>query len=374
MLTEQEKRDISLLTQYSDSPLHQDVIRQNILVFDDINRCLESHHINEADFVLIKSLIGHLKSDDLNDHLRKLVVAREKTDIDAFETQLDIKNPQIYEEAIKLRNIWKNITSLNFINSQSNDRTSAKTKWQKIAYMFSESSLSLKSQYWKEGYNQGEKGKTAWEDVWQSSKTNLPFIEWCDRVGIEDLSVDYFDDAKRERLKTEIKDGLIKYALTNEEVSTNTDDNELSHYICALSLDKELFIIDHMSVDGNGAAIHHSSLLSGAPVLFAGELKIHQGQLSEITMRSGHYKPKESDLRKLLSFLHLRGVKLSNVSLFDGHQNKFSDNAKEFLLRRNPYTLFQNSQQQSWKVSQESQTDAQENNNQKASNDSISLT
>jgi hypothetical protein len=58
---------------------------------------------------------------------------------------------------------------------------------------------------------------------------------------------------------------------------------------------------------------HHSSFLSGAPVLAAGEIKVRHGGLLAVTNNSGHYKPDALRHYNVLLYLQYSGINLARV-------------------------------------------------------------
>jgi hypothetical protein len=60
---------------------------------------------------------------------------------------------------------------------------------------------------------------------------------------------------------------------------------------------------------------HHSSFLAGMPVAGAGEWKVTNGKLEEITNKSGHYRPGPVQMINTLKELRRRGTKLGTVKL-----------------------------------------------------------
>jgi hypothetical protein len=60
---------------------------------------------------------------------------------------------------------------------------------------------------------------------------------------------------------------------------------------------------------------HHSSFLGGAEVAAAGELKVENGKLKEVTAKSGHYEPTPKHTRQLLAVLHEHNVPLHGVQV-----------------------------------------------------------
>jgi hypothetical protein len=65
---------------------------------------------------------------------------------------------------------------------------------------------------------------------------------------------------------------------------------------------------------------HHSSLLGGDPVAAAGEIKVDKGVVKMASIKTGHYKAGEDNLRQLIRVFFKRGVSL-NFEVRD-HENK----------------------------------------------------
>lgn len=77
---------------------------------------------------------------------------------------------------------------------------------------------------------------------------------------------------------------------------------------------------------------HHSSFLSGKPVLFAGELRVAQGVINYINSMSGHYRPSTQDLLKAVTLLRDKyGCDLTRIRVEDGAANTKWPTAAEFL-------------------------------------------
>ena len=60
---------------------------------------------------------------------------------------------------------------------------------------------------------------------------------------------------------------------------------------------------------------HHSSLLAGSNVAGAGEMRVLQGKLVQISNKSGHYAPAAAHFIQVLYMLQKRGVSLFGVKL-----------------------------------------------------------
>lgn len=63
------------------------------------------------------------------------------------------------------------------------------------------------------------------------------------------------------------------------------------------------------------ALFHHSSFLGGLPTAGAGDWKVKDGSLKEITNKSGHYKPDAISVQQTLQELQDSGVPLGGVDL-----------------------------------------------------------
>ncbi len=70
----------------------------------------------------------------------------------------------------------------------------------------------------------------------------------------------------------------------------------------------------HASAHSVGSR-HHSSLLAGASVAGAGEMRVLQGKLIEISNKSGHYAPAAAHFLQVFYVLQKRGVSLFNTKV-----------------------------------------------------------
>ena len=81
----------------------------------------------------------------------------------------------------------------------------------------------------------------------------------------------------------------------------------------------EIFVVSttnevHMASHKVGK-YHHSSLLAGNDVAMAGEVRVENGRIKELTGKSGHYRPTRQNLVQFLHWLEKDGVPLD----FDVH-------------------------------------------------------
>eukprot|EP00947_MAST-08B_sp_MAST-8B-sp1_P004389 g4389.t1 len=82
-----------------------------------------------------------------------------------------------------------------------------------------------------------------------------------------------------------------------------------------LRVEDGLFVADHVL-----NKFHHSSIFAGKPVDFAGELRATGGRIEVLVNKSGHYKPGQEEVLKMLVYLRDRGVSIDtfDVVFIDG--------------------------------------------------------
>lgn len=117
--------------------------------------------------------------------------------------------------------------------------------------------------------------------------------------------VEYLDDAQRVDYRLYFRDGRIcKFNGRPFDTSTMVSHEAAGVAMYVLSPDKEFY-----AAEGVVSQRHHSSLLAGAPVMAAGELKTDgNGKLQWISASSGHYKPTIQHLRNAVAALADNGI------------------------------------------------------------------
>lgn len=122
--------------------------------------------------------------------------------------------------------------------------------------------------------------------------------------------VAYLDEQQRQQYKLTVHNGKI-YDAKGELFDT-------ASAATVLGGGKAIFVMDH---DGNMYAstshavgkFHHSSFLAGQPVAAAGEIEVHNGEVTVVNRKSGHYRPTESQLNQVAE--HLGSLGLSNFAI-----------------------------------------------------------
>jgi hypothetical protein len=125
--------------------------------------------------------------------------------------------------------------------------------------------------------------------------------------------VQYLSAAEREQYRLFVKDGRLYHA--SDGTPFDTGDAASLHQ----GQGQAIFVMDeygniYASTKHEFASFHHSSFLSGQPVAGAGEIKVKNGSIVEITDRSGHYRPAPPYLDQVLNQLKHDGVDTSTIT------------------------------------------------------------
>lgn len=170
--------------------------------------------------------------------------------------------------------------------------------------------------------------------------SSLQFVQ-----AIKLLSVDYLQsDQERQPYLLAIDKGLIKQAgkpFDTTQMSTAFSGAGSAIYV--LSPDGLMYSGSHKV-----SKFHHSSFLAAADAAGAGELKVTNGKISEISNKSGHYRPGIPQLVQTLEFLQSKGVDLADIKKVNvagvsktskkSSLESWKGDAKEFL------TMYKNDQ------------------------------
>ncbi|OFZ51739.1 MAG: hypothetical protein A2381_18585 [Bdellovibrionales bacterium RIFOXYB1_FULL_37_110] len=100
------------------------------------------------------------------------------------------------------------------------------------------------------------------------------------------------------------------YSTDMAQIIVDDEIKSSSYAIFVISKDGELLISNF----AKNNEFHHSSLVGGEEVWFAGEIKIQNGVLIEVNNYSGHYRTHERYLKKLLEFFKAKNVPLRNYT------------------------------------------------------------
>ncbi len=125
-------------------------------------------------------------------------------------------------------------------------------------------------------------------------------------------TVKYLTDAEKEAAKLTIKDGQLFDSKGNLFDTSN-----------ATTWDGKKSAIFVMDEQGNMYAskfqkvgtYHHSTLGQGLPVSMAGEIKVTNGLIVDISNQSGHYMPAPSLMNDAMGALRDQGINLTNTNI-----------------------------------------------------------
>lgn len=123
-------------------------------------------------------------------------------------------------------------------------------------------------------------------------------------------NVRYFSPAERAGFEIVHRQGLF-FDVAGKELNSAFDAESLAFEDALLVIDKDfrMFIL----VGEERGRFHHSSLVAGEDVLFAGTVAFLDGRIRLLTDSSGHYKPEPWRTPALLRELRDRGVDLSKL-------------------------------------------------------------
>jgi hypothetical protein len=180
--------------------------------------------------------------------------------------------------------------------------------------------IILKQGYWQEALLPTHPYGPDVEDyfgAWSMSKRiTCSFEDWINLKAPHlrpSTSVAYLSDAERIEFEVEIHGGkVISHGSPLDSLKYATSSKE-PYAIYVISCDNKMYIGPY-----DTARFHHSSFLSGAPVIGAGQIQTAaDGSILVISSKSGHYKPSAMQLLNTFQFLESKGVDLSTVALIE---------------------------------------------------------
>lgn len=125
-------------------------------------------------------------------------------------------------------------------------------------------------------------------------------------------TVKYLTDAEKEAAKLTITDGKLfdsKGNLFDTSNATTWDGKKSAIFV--MDEQGNIFASKYQEV----GLFHHSSLGQGLPVSMAGEIKVVNGVIVDISNQSGHYMPTPSFMNSAMNALRDQGVDLANANI-----------------------------------------------------------
>jgi hypothetical protein len=172
-------------------------------------------------------------------------------------------------------------------------------------------------------------------DASRAAKGQAPVTDqmWKDNVA----TTQYMNDAQREEHQMHFTAGTDGTGAQNAKLGGESLEEGRKH-IFVMDGEGQVFAKGAQSAlnerDDTGRSVHthHSSFLAGEDVAGAGEMSVNrQGFVTEITDRSGHYKPGEQQTTQTLDELENKGVNLDNVKFtMDRGEDKTKGMANEY--------------------------------------------
>lgn len=200
--------------------------------------------------------------------------------------------------------------------------------------------------------------KLKWTEETDSGKTSLGFDEWNKKQ--DDSVIERFkgsslpltfeewkaqqddsilndpapfillDEKSREIYRTICDSGMLTRNLKTLDTSFDKTLHSGNGYaIFVIGPDQDLYTGSHI-----GGVFHHSSFLGEGAVMAAGEIKTNKnGQITELSSKSGHYRPTDKENQFMLNYFKNRGADLSKLQFTaygtNGQTEKY--NAAKYL-------------------------------------------
>ena len=164
----------------------------------------------------------------------------------------------------------------------------------------------------------------------------LPFSQILDRLhlmwnsGLFTGDFNYLNSDQRMQYLLIVKTGQLYNHSSGGKFDTGTTWGNASRS-SAFAMDCDERIYSTGDASGVGINWNHSSLLSGQPVICAGEITVRDGKLLSIDNNSGHYKPDVQNLADCVRALEYAGMNTQLFEVFDKSKNKKYATAAAFL-------------------------------------------
>lgn len=122
-----------------------------------------------------------------------------------------------------------------------------------------------------------------------------------------ETKVTYLNGEERNQCKIAVKNGLI-YGADGQPIDTRD-----ASVRPGKTPERAIFVMDkhgniYLSKFSKKGVFHHSSFLSGQPVAAAGDIRIENGRVTDVSRTSGHYQPTSNQLRQFMQQLSKLGV------------------------------------------------------------------
>lgn len=129
-----------------------------------------------------------------------------------------------------------------------------------------------------------------------------------------ETAVAYLDPTAREKYRVLVKDGRLvdiagKPLNPGAKKASMKGDAGLAIWVMDAAGNV------YASLEHARGLFHHSSFLAGGPVAMAGDLRVFDGELVQLSNQSGHYRPPPAAMRQITERLTEMGIDLSKVQV-----------------------------------------------------------
>lgn len=150
-------------------------------------------------------------------------------------------------------------------------------------------------------------------DLIASMKLDLLKLQWRRAQTDQELGVKWFTEDQIKHHELRVFQGRLYFQGAPLNTSEGSADGRAGIQILALDMTGRLITARHAPAD----VIHHSSLTSGGPGYFFGEIRATNGQITMLSNMSGHYKPPPRSLRLFVELLTELGLDLSHARVVE---------------------------------------------------------
>ena len=166
------------------------------------------------------------------------------------------------------------------------------------------SNLNLYFRHWM---HLGRPERHFW--AWLDSSPQAVELPECPRVVLERETVSYLDTAARRVFRARMAGGVLSWAANGTPITTPAAEEWI--FVVA-ACDGHMYC--HRKETETAPRFQHSSFLGAEAVRVAGKFCTVAGQITNLSLHSGHYRPREDrDLVGFLKMLERNGADLSSV-------------------------------------------------------------
>lgn len=192
----------------------------------------------------------------------------------------------------------------------------------------------LDERYWQEALISSHPSGAELEDffdVWKTSRSGLAFEEWLMQkpARLHPPSITYLTPEERKEFAVTFTEGRLYQKGAPLSTGKIQTDKESGAAIYVILSDEVMYVGPYLL-----SRFQHSSFNCGQPVIGAGEILTDpEGNILEISSKSGHYKPTPQQLADTVAFLEKMGIDLDYIHVVENSEEgiKRHESARDFL-------------------------------------------